>query len=129
MNQLPPNAPYSASQSAPGVVIWYKVYLGFLAFLFLICVGVGTIPLFLDVSEADLDGLPPALFAGIYMGVGIVFLIPCLVGFFLRRTPGAWIFHLIMICIGMTGCTLVFSIPLLIFWIKPEVKTWYGRNP
>jgi hypothetical protein len=31
-------------------------------------------------------------------------------------------------CIGLTSGTLVVCIPLLIFWLKPEVKAYYGKE-
>lgn len=125
---LQPTHPSSAPVSRPQVVLWYKFYLAFLAFLFLVCIGVGAL-FFTDVVSAeDLDGMPPQLMGGLYLGAGIIFLIPCLVGFFLPRSKGTWVFHMVMICIGLTGCTIVFSVPLLIFWLKPEVKDWYSAR-
>jgi hypothetical protein len=36
---------------------------------------------------------------------------------------------MVLICIGMNSCCLLpASIPLLIFWIKPETKTYFGRK-
>jgi hypothetical protein len=47
---------------------------------------------------------------------------------FLPKKPWAWIYHLVLICLGMSGCTIVASIPLLIFWLKPETKAFFGRS-
>jgi hypothetical protein len=34
-----------------------------------------------------------------------------------------------MMAIGMTSCCfLPFLIPLLIYWLKPETKAYFGRN-
>ncbi len=129
--QIPPHpsSPPVMPETAPQVVLWYKVYLGFLCFLYFVVMAAGSLPLILDLSEEDLDGMPPMLVAILYVGIGGVFFIVSLIGFFLKRSPGPWVFHLVMICLGMTGCTIIFSIPLLIFWIKPETKMWFGRNP
>jgi hypothetical protein len=125
LQSVPPNL---APVSRPQVVVWYKAYLGFLLFLFLIVVAVGAM-FFTDMFDAeDLDGMPPELMGGIYVVMGIVMIIPTVAAFFLPRKRWAWIFHIVMICIGMTGCTVFFSIPLLIFWIKPETKAWFD-NP
>jgi len=125
---LQSSVPSGHAVARPAVVGWYKAYLGFLVFLFLLVVGAGVAILFAPLSPEDLDGMPKELMAGICIGGGLVMLIPSIIGFFLPRSKGASIFHLVMICIGLTGCTLVFSIPLLIFWIKPEVKDWYTQG-
>ena len=97
--------------------------------LMLLVVGIGIALIVAPLSAEDLDGMPPDLMGGIYLAMGIVFTIPFLIALFLPRKPWTWIYHIVMICLGMTGCTLVFSIPLLIFWLKPDVKGYYGRSP
>jgi hypothetical protein len=48
--------------------------------------------------------------------------------FLLPARPWVWIYDLVVICLGMTSaCFLPATIPLLIFWIKPEVKAYFGR--
>ena len=73
--------------------------------------------------------MPPKLLGGIYSCLGFALTIPVIAAFFLPNKPWVWVYHLVMICVGMTGCTVVFSIPLLIFWLKPEVKAWFGKEP
>jgi hypothetical protein len=61
------------------------------------------------------------------MGLGLM--VPFVVAFFLSQRPWVWIYHLVLICLGMTSaCCLPVTIPLLIFWIKPETRAWYGRS-
>jgi len=114
----------------PGVIVWYYVYLVFTCLMFFCVVGVGAAFLsgLIPLTAEDLDGMPPQLIGGIYLGLGLVFLIPFVVAFFLPRRRWVWVYHLVMICIGMTGCTIVASIPLLIFWIKPEVKAYFNQD-
>jgi len=48
---------------------------------------------------------------------------------FLRPKPWVWIYDLVIICMGMTSaCFLPAAIPLLIYWLKPEVKAHFGRT-
>lgn len=82
----------------------------------------------IPVSDEDLDGITPQLLGGLYLGLGLVFLIPLALAFFLPRRRWAWVYHLVLICFGMTGCTIVASIPLLIFWIKPDVKAYFNQD-
>jgi hypothetical protein len=40
-----------------------------------------------------------------------------------------WVFGLVLICLGLSSaCCLPACIPLLIFWLKPEMKAFYGRD-
>ena len=121
-------SPSHSPEQKPAVIVWYKIYLAFLTFLFLFVVAVGGFLMIAPINAEDLDGMPPMIFGIIYMVMGIGLLIPVIAGFFLPKKPWVWVYHLVMICIGMTGCTIVFSIPLLIFWIKPDVKTYFGRD-
>ena len=52
-----------------------------------------------------------------------------LMGIFLKPRPWVWIFSFAMICLGMTSaCFLPACIPMLIFWIRKDVKEYYGRT-
>jgi hypothetical protein len=87
----------------PAVVGWYKAYLGFLVFLFLLLVGAGVAILFgTFVTRRSRWYAERANGWHIHWWwTGDVD--PSIIGFFLPRSKGAWIFHLVMICIGLTG--------------------------
>jgi hypothetical protein len=124
----PPPGAYVPGQT-PGVITWYKVYLTLMCLLFLLVGGAGgaLVSGVFPVTADDLDGMPPEVMGTIYLVMGLAFMVPFAVALFLPRKPWAWIFHMVMICIGMTGCTIVASIPLLIFWLKPEVKGYFEQ--
>ncbi|MEM0970128.1 MAG: hypothetical protein AAGJ31_12295 [Verrucomicrobiota bacterium] len=132
----PPAAPApDASDANPGppprVVMWFKIYAGFLAFLFLIVTAVGIVfftPAMAGMEE-ELDGMPPMVLGFVYVIMGVPLFLVSILPFFLKNRPWVWIYNLVLICLGMSGCTIVFAVPLLIFWIKPEVKVYYGREP
>ena len=43
--------------------------------------------------------------------------------------PWTWIYGFVPICIGMTSCCILpFSIALIVFWIKPETRHYFGRE-
>jgi len=115
-------------ENRPGVIAWYRAYLAVLVLLFLFSAGAGIVPLVFEIDPEEL-GMPPVAFAAIMTGMGGVLLLLTAAAFFLPRRPWAWIYHIVLICIGMTGCTVGFSIPLLIFWIRPEVKAWFRMRP
>ncbi|MDF1756127.1 MAG: hypothetical protein P1U89_25295 [Verrucomicrobiales bacterium] len=114
----------------PGAIIWYRVYLVVMCLMFLAVIAGGAVVLsgVFPITAEDLDGMPPQVLGSIYLIMGIAMIIPYALAFFLPRKPWVWIYHLVMICIGMTGCTIVASIPLLIFWLKPDVKGYFGRQ-
>jgi hypothetical protein len=100
-----------------------------MALLYLTMAAVGVGFLFMepdrDMSEAE------AKVMGVLMLVfGLVFCVPYASVPFLPRKSWVWILGLVLICIGLTSaCCLPASIPLLIFWIKPEMKAFYGKVP
>lgn len=114
----------------PGAIIWYRVYLVVMCLMFLAVIAGGAVVLsgVFPITAEDLDGMPPQVLGSIYLIMGIAMMIPYALAFVLPRKPWVWIYHLVMICIGMTGCTIVASIPLLIFWLKPDVKGYFGRQ-
>jgi drug/metabolite transporter (DMT)-like permease len=65
----------------------------------------------------------------IYAVFGALFAVVYAVTLFLPRASWNWIVGIIMIALGLTSCCFApFLIPLLIFWLKPETKAYFGRN-
>ena len=63
------------------------------------------------------------------LALGFIFLIPFAIAPFLPKVPWVWVYGIVMIAIGMTSlCCLPATIPLLIFWIKPEARQYFGRE-
>jgi hypothetical protein len=114
----------------PAVWVWFVVYCIVLCIGYLCCAGLG---LFLLVAGPQLGGeadhLPMRLVGAAYMLLGFVFLIPTAFGPFLPAKPWAWVYGLVLICMGFTSCCCIpFSVPLLIYWIKPEGRAYFGRD-
>jgi hypothetical protein len=116
----------------PAVWPWFVAYAIFMALLYLIVGGFGATILVLgpekfatERNDADIMMVQGVLFT--IMGVALC--VPFAIAPFLPRKPGVWIFDLVLICLGLTSCAcLPATIPLLIFWLKPETKRWFGRN-
>ena len=113
---------------APKVLAWFKVYSALLAAVYLAFAGASLIfylgdPVQLDTTKEG------AIFVGLIllvMGLGLTaaFALP----FFLKPRPWVWVYNLVLICIGLTSpCCMPASIPLLIYWLKPEAKAYFGR--
>ncbi len=121
----------------PKVVKWFKVYCWVLAVLYAFVI-LFSIPFFIMSVNPEFmtpeseEEMPPvvALLMGILVsGMGLMLLVMSLMGVFLRPRPWVWIFSLVMICFGMTSaCFLPACIPMLLFWIKQDVKDYYGKT-
>lgn len=112
---------------APKVVLWAKVYEAALALVYLALVVAGVVFLVADVQTGP-DEPPAAVLGGLFIAISLPLVFLFGAGLFLRPTPNAWVFHLVLICIGLTSaCCLPATIPLLIFWFKPETKAHFGR--
>ena len=50
-------------------------------------------------------------------------------GVFARPASWVWVYDIVLIAIGLTSClTIPAAVPLLIYWIKPETKAYFGRT-
>lgn len=122
---------YAVPSASPGVVTWFKVYVGAMAVLYLLVTGLG---LFMyagaDTFLSDPDlGPEAARIQGVVLAaIGIPLAALFAAGVFLPNRPWVWIYDIVLIAIGLTSCCFwPATIPLLIYWIKPEVRVWFGR--
>lgn len=117
----------NGDQPQPQVLLWFKVYCGVMAFIYFLFILFGLVFMILGPSDPEVT-TAEAIFLGIIMsGVGLVFGAAFAVPFFAPKKKWSWIYSIILIALGMTSCcVLPFAIPLLIFWLKPEVKVLYG---
>jgi hypothetical protein len=119
----------------PKVVVWQRVYCAAMALLYLACIVGGVLLLVFQrqIAEADRsgDGRVVALIYGVMLtAIGFVLFAAFAAALFLPPKPWVWIYHIVLISIGLTSpCCMPASIPLLIFWIRPETRTYFGRPP
>ena len=125
LNPYPPY-PYPPQQQAygtkPAVVTWYVVYAVFMAVVYLGAIGLGVLlASFAQKDEETIQGVIIAV-------VSLPFLVLFAVAPFRANTPGAWTYHLVLICLWLTSaCCIPVSLPLLIYWLKPETKAYFGK--
>lgn len=111
------------------VFFWYRIYAGLMALLYAVLVAVGFLIVYAVPPSNRRDDADPILVGSIYAIGGALFFVPFAAALFLPKKPWTWIYHIVLICIGMTSCcTLPVTIPLLINWLKPETKAFFGRN-
>ena len=118
----------SIPPSAPPVVFWFKVYVVMNAVMYLVIAALlAAVAVFASGSFREEIG-PAVLLLGI-AGACVFFAIAYLASLFFPRRPWSWVYDLVVICLGFTGClTLPFSVALLVFWIRPDVKAWFGTS-
>jgi hypothetical protein len=121
-------------QVIPPVVKWYKLYCMMMVLVYLLGL-VGGVAL-LMYQTAVLAWLGGAEVSAVELTIrGIILVVACgvmlvvnIAALFLPRQPWVWIYHLVNIALGLSGCCALLTIPLLIFWLKPEVQQYFGRS-
>jgi hypothetical protein len=113
----------------PKVILWFKIYSGFLCLLYL-CTAAFSLVFFLtDPTDTEMPAIAARITGALLLVLGLGLFGACLLPLVLRPRPWLWTYDLVIICIGMTSaCILPASIPLLIYWLKPEAKQYFGRN-
>ena len=121
---------YSEPQRSPPVLLWCRLYCGLMTLALLpfpvVCLAAALFPQWL--ADAEHSVAETRLMGAVMF---VPFAIPTLAflaSFFLPRRPWVWVYYLVLICLGMTGCLLPACIALLLYWLKPEVKVYFGRT-
>ena len=107
----------------PGVIRWYRIFCALMAFASLATVVIG---IALAVYAPVLGPRLANVLATSLIGGGVTLGLPFVVALFLRETPRAWVYHLVLICLALLLCFPV-AIVLLAFWIRPEAQRYFGR--
>lgn len=108
---------------------WYRVYCAVLAFLYLLVIALGIFLLVFQPPTRQYEPEEMMIAAIAYIVIGAIFFLVFAVALFLPPKPYNWIVGIVMMAIGLTSCCFVpFVVPLLVFWLKPETKAFFGRN-
>jgi hypothetical protein len=108
---------------------WYRVYCGSLAALYAMLAAMGLFIAYFAPAMERGSAEENVIMGLIYAILGTVFFAVFLIASVLPPKPYNWIVGIVMIAIGMTSCcTWPAVIPLLIYWIKPETRKFFGRN-
>ena len=126
--------PYSPTYSQPNELgsktfFWYRIYCGALAALYALVAVMGLVMTYFKPGESP-DAVMESTITGIaYAVIGAIFFAVFVFAVMLPAKPYNWIVGIVMIAIGLTSCCLwPATIPLLIYWIKPETRAFFGRN-
>ena len=114
--------PPSTKRGRPAVITWFRVYAAtalamyvgfFVLWQFLTPSGAGEVqaaaaPTFAGVVTVAVLGLVVLAFAGLF---AVSVIVP--------YRPWGWTVGLVAICLGLSSCMVLASVPLLIYWMKP----------
>ena len=108
---------------------WYVVYCVLMALAYLLTAVLGVVFLFIEPKDPDMSEAEARIMGAVFLILGLMFFVPYVSAPFLPRKSWVWVLGLVLICIGLTSaCCLPVCIPLLIHWLKPEMKAFYGRD-
>lgn len=118
----------SLNPRTPAVYVWFVAYCILMALVFLFTAILGIALMFTE-PDPDMSAAEAKLLASLFLIMGLVFFVAYASAPFLPRKSWVWTLGLVLICLGLTSTLcLPISIPLLIFWLKPEMKAFYGRS-
>ncbi|HOX57323.1 MAG TPA: hypothetical protein P5205_12560 [Candidatus Paceibacterota bacterium] len=111
----------------PKVVFWFRIYSGCMTGVYALCVLAAPLIFFAGTRSSREDAFVLKIQAGVLLAVGLVFAVVFALPFVLPRRPWVWVYSLVLICIGMTSCCILpAAVPLLIYWLKPDAKSWFN---
>lgn len=108
---------------------WYRVYCGAMVAIYVLTMGLGAVLIFSPPDPDSFSSAENTIAGSVYLVIGLVFAVVFAVALFLPRRSYNWIVGIVMMAIGMTSCCFVPAVlPLLIFWVRPETRAYFGRN-
>lgn len=122
----------------PKVITWFNVYAIVMIVIYVLLTIAG-VALFVfsdsianassdSSGNAQTDAMEFVIMGIFYVAFGVVLAIAFVVGLLAPRKFWAWVYNLVLICLGLTSCCFwPITIPLLIFWLKDETKQWYKK--
>jgi hypothetical protein len=127
----PPGTPLLMEEDRPPEAVYYfRIYAVIMLLMLLACFGLGLYwmlgPLMRGLSGPSATG---EWIAGLFMsGISFLIMVPHAIVLFAGRARWAYTLGIILIGLNMlwNTCCLPITIPLLIAWMKPETKRWFG---
>ncbi|HLA79086.1 MAG TPA: hypothetical protein VJU18_16025 [Vicinamibacteria bacterium] len=117
----------SPAPPAPKVLGWYRAYAAAMALLYL-GLDVGLV-LAMVTGGIELTEVPVMVFGALMLVLCLALFALFAAALVLPPRPWVWIYHLVLITVGMTSaCCLPACVALLVFWIKPEARAYFGRG-
>lgn len=110
--------------------VWmaYIVYCTVMALTIFMVTSPGLLLAIVALFSSDEGADAARVVFGTYSFLGLAALLPFAVAPFLPKKSGAWIYGVILLCLGSLTCVaLPVTIPLFVFWFKPETELFFNR--
>lgn len=120
----PPLKPRQSNTGKPEVIGWYKLFCIFMAIVYLLLIPLGVFLVSQDYDDQEIlvNGI-------ILIMLGPPFSIAFGLGAFWDNKPWHWIYGLVLIALSLSSCCCFpISIPLILYWLKPETKAYFERE-
>jgi hypothetical protein len=113
----------------PNVVTWFRIYCGFLCFIYFAVAAASFIFFFTSPADLEMSAAGARIIGALLLLTGLALFAACLIPFLFSPRSWLWTYDLVIICLGMTSaCFLPVCIPLLIYWLKPETKKYFEKS-
>jgi hypothetical protein len=131
MNPYAAPSPDSFGRDArPRVILWFRVYAAVMMLASLAMLGLAflmgyeaTRP---EVAiEANAAGAPLLAVVLVLLSAALVALYG--IATFVPLKPWGWTVGLVAIGLGLAGGSVIFAVPLLVHWLRPQVKAAFAR--
>src|SRR5919205_60044 len=111
----------------PPVWGWYVAFCVAMAVMWLTLVIMGLSFILSDRSNREMSQQDAQVMGLIFIVLGGALTLLYAAAPFLPRRKWAWVLGLVLIVLSMSGtCCLPAAIPLIIWWVKPETKEYFG---
>lgn len=122
---LPPGYKPDDGQSTPGVVAFFRVYMGYST---LASLGVSGVSVWSIVKHRVHGSPPPSPLEATFYGIFATFMSLAAAAHAIAvvcpRRRWMHAFGTILLGLSLLGGCVPISVALLVFWLKPEVRSW-----
>lgn len=120
---------HPGARHKPQVVTWFKLYCVGMGLLYLFVLALGVLLLTVDPAETGEEVIVLRVQGVLCCGLGLVLAGVFFAGVAVPAKSWGWVYGIVLIAIGLTSvCCLPATVPLLIYWIKDDVKAYFGRK-
>lgn len=118
----------AAASQPPKVILCFKIYCVVLCLIYLATAAASLFFFLADPRDIEMSRTAARVVGSCFLAMGLVLFGVCLLPLILAPRPWLWTFDFVVICLGMTSaCFLPVCVPLLLFWLKPDAKRYFGK--
>lgn len=129
MDPSPYAPPREVRDARPRVIFWFRIYAAAMTALSLAVLSLAVASA-LSASGA-ITGAPgdasPYYVALLTLGASLVLAVLFAVATFVPYRPWGWSIGLLAIAMGLVSVSVFFAVPLLVLWVRPNVKAAFAR--